>query len=294
MRRPAEEGRPATGSETSSGSVPLLERIAAARLAYRLPLEARTLADEFASGVLALLFPHFTRAERCDPGALPREREQLMQLLHRVLEPLAAEGSASAQELCDRFDSALPGIYEALLLDAQAIYDADPAAESEDEVILAYPGFYAIAIYRVAHEFYQWGVPLFPRLLTELAHRQTGIDIHPGARIGSSFSIDHGTGVVIGETAVLGDRVRIFQGVTVGAASVRKGMRRTKRHPTIGNDVVIYSHATILGGDTVVGDGSVVGGNVWLTHSLPAGSVVTRGAEVKSGADVASADMPDS
>jgi serine O-acetyltransferase len=160
--------------------------------------------------------------------------------------------------------------------DADAILSADPAASSLDEVILAYPGFYALAIHRIAHIFYQQRIPLFPRLLAEYAHRQTGIDLHPGAKIGQRFSIDHGTGVVIGETAVIGDRVRIFQGVTLGALSVKKKLEGTKRHPTIGNDVVIYSQATILGGRTVIGEGSIIGGNVWLTDSVPPHSVITN------------------
>src|SRR5690606_15379486 len=146
---------------------------------------------------------------------------------------------------------------------------------SVDEVILAYPGFLAIAIYRIAHVLYRAEVPLLPRLLTEYAHRETGIDIHAGARIGASFSIDHGTGVVIGETTVIGDRVRIFQGVTLGALSVNKELASTKRHPTIHDDVVIYANATILGGRTEVGARSIIGGNVWLTHSVPPESVVT-------------------
>ena len=167
-----------------------------------------------------------------------------------------------------------------MLLDAQAIYDGDPAAHSIDEVILAYPGFFATAVYRLAHQLQGCEVPLVPRVLTETAHRDTGIDIHPAARIGSSFAIDHGTGIVIGETAVLGARVKLYQGVTLGALSVDKHMARTKRHPTIGDDVVIYANATILGGETVIGDGSRIGGNVWLTRSVPAKSVVTPTARV--------------
>ena len=175
----------------------------------------------------------------------------------------------------ERFLGALPNIREALLLDARAIYDGDPAAHSIDEVILAYPGFRATAVYRLAHQLQGCEVPLVPRLLSEFAHGQTGIDIHPAARIGESFAIDHGTGIVIGETAVLGNRVKLYQGVTLGALSVDKRMARTKRHPTIGDDVVIYANATILGGDTVIGNGSRIGGNVWLTRSVSAHSVVT-------------------
>ena len=154
------------------------------------------------------------------------------------------------------------------------------AAESVDEVISAYPGFRAIAIYRIAHEFYRMGVPLFPRILTESAHQRTGIDIHPGATIGRSFFIDHGTGIVVGETTTIGDSVKIYQGVTLGALSVDKTLASSKRHPTIEDNVVIYSNATILGGTTVIGHDSVIGGNVWLTESVPPYSVVYHKSEV--------------
>jgi serine O-acetyltransferase len=175
----------------------------------------------------------------------------------------------------------LPALEEALALDARATCDADPAAKGLDEVFLAYPGFFALACYRIAHALAGLGVSLLPRLITEFAHRETGIDIHPGARIGRSLAIDHGTGIVIGETTAIGDRVRLYQGVTLGALSVRKDLAQQKRHPTIEDDVIIYANATILGGDTVVGAASVIGGNVWLTHSVPAGSIVTHGATVE-------------
>jgi serine O-acetyltransferase len=270
-----------------------LARICAARRAYELAPQLRTLSAEFVQGVLALLFPHFGRdasqTSRCMISTVVAEHAQLRDVLLRAVTPLvttAAEPSAPA--VADDFFARLPAIRDELLADAMATYESDPAAESLDAVILAYPGFLATAIYRIAHCFYDREVPLFPRLLSEFAHSVTGIDIHPGARIGGSFSIDHGTGVVIGETAVLGNRVKLFQGVTLGALQVRKGLARTKRHPTIDDDVVIYSHATILGGDTVVGAGSVVGGNVWLTHSVPPNSVVTHGRR----AEVQHADVP--
>ena len=175
----------------------------------------------------------------------------------------------------------MPDLYDALCADATALYQTDPAAHSVDEVILAYPGFFALACHRVAHALLTTGVELLPRLVSELAHRDTGIDIHPGARIGRSLSIDHGTGVVIGETTVIGDNVRLYQGVTLGALSVRKDLGQVKRHPTIEDDSVVYAGATILGGETVIGKGSIIGGNVWLTHSVPPGSVVTHGATVE-------------
>jgi serine O-acetyltransferase len=251
--------------------------LAAARQAYALPPKLRAVAAEFGQGVLALLFPHFAGEARCELHDLGAEYERLETLLREALRPLTPSGARAADRVAEEFFAGLPQVRAALIEDAEATYAGDPAAESADAVIAAYPGFYATALYRIAHPLYVAGVPLFPRVLTELAHRETGIDIHPGARIGRAFSIDHGTGVVIGETAILGDRVRLFQGVTLGALMVRKGLASVKRHPTIGNDVVVYSNATILGGDTVVGDGSVVGGNVWLTRSVPPKSVVTYG-----------------
>lgn len=170
----------------------------------------------------------------------------------------------------------LPGILEKLNLDARAIAENDPAANSVEEVYLSYPGFYAIAIYRLSHELYKFGLPLVPRLMTECAHRLTGTDINPGAQIGRSFFIDHATGVVIGETAVIKDRVKIYQGVTLGALYVERGLRNKKRHPTIEDNVTIYANATILGGDTTVGANSIIGGNAWLTSSVPENSIVTH------------------
>ena len=171
--------------------------------------------------------------------------------------------------------------------DVRAAYEGDPAAKSYDEIIFSYPGLFAVTIYRIAHQLWEQQVPLMPRIMTEYAHGQTGIDIHPGAHIGESFFIDHGTGVVVGETTEIGDRVRIYQGVTLGALSLPRdevdSLRMKKRHPTIEDDVIIYSGATILGGNTVIGARSVVGGNVWLTESVPAGY---QGFLKKTGADL--------
>ena len=180
------------------------------------------------------------------------------------------------REVTDDFLSALPGIRRMLVLDVQAALNGDPAAGSVDEIILSYPGLYAITVHRIAHELYLLGVPLMPRMMSEHAHTVTGADIHPGARIGKSFFIDHATGVVVGETTVIGDRVRLYQGVTLGALSVPRDeagnvLRGTKRHPTVEDDVTIYANATVLGGDTVLGKGSVVGGSAFLTRSVPAG-----------------------
>ncbi len=173
-----------------------------------------------------------------------------------------------------KFLSQLTEVKRLLLTDLQAIYDGDPAAKSKAEIILCYPGFYATTIYRIAHVLYNLGVPYIPRVMSEYAHEKTGIDINPGATIGEYFCIDHGTGIVVGETATIGNHVKVYQGVTIGAKSFEtdeKGnpLKGGKRHPDIGNHVVIYANATILGGDTRVGDHSVIGGNVWLVHSVP-------------------------
>lgn len=181
------------------------------------------------------------------------------------------KSSANAEVFFDK----LPKLAETLDLDAQAALTGDPAAYSREEVIVTYPGFYAVCIYRLAHALYELEIPLLPRLMTEYAHEKTGIDINPGAKIGESFFLDHGTGVVIGETAIIGKNVKIYQGVTLGALSVKKKLQSIKRHPTIEDDVVIYANATILGGETVIGKGSIIGGNTWIIESVAPGSIVT-------------------
>ena len=175
--------------------------------------------------------------------------------------------------------SSLPSIKEMLMKDVIAIYEGDPAARSPEEIILAYPGFYAISIYRIAHELYARKIPYMPRIMTEFAHEKTGIDIHAGATVGEYFFIDHGTGIVIGETTTIGNRVKIYQGVTLGAKSFEldedgNPVKGIKRHPDIGNNCVIYANATILGGNTKIGDGAIIGGNVWLTRSVAPGEIV--------------------
>ena len=172
-------------------------------------------------------------------------------------------------------------IYNELQKDAQAILAFDPAAHSIEEVVSAYPGFYAIAVYRLSHELYALKIPILPRLISEYAHSQTGIDINPGATIGTGFFIDHGTGVVIGETCVIGNNVKMYQGVTLGALQVKKSEANVKRHPTIEDNVVIYSGTTILGGQTIIGHDSVIGGNVWLTEGVPPYSIVYHKSEIK-------------
>jgi serine O-acetyltransferase len=184
-----------------------------------------------------------------------------------------------AETAVERFLSCLPALRRLLLLDVEAAMNGDPAARSFAEIIFSYPGFYAITVQRIAHEMWKLDVPLLPRIMTEHAHSKTGIDIHPGAQIGESFFIDHGTGVVIGETAVLGKNVKIYQGVTLGALSFQKDeggrlVRGTKRHPTLCDGVVVYAGATILGGDTIIGEGAIIGGNTWVVESVAPGERV--------------------
>ena len=187
----------------------------------------------------------------------------------------------SCETIWDRFLNKLPELLENLNLDAQELVDNDPASNNIEEVYLAYPGFYAIAIYRFSHELFLLNTPLIPRLMSEYAHSKTGTDIHPGATIGKSFFIDHATGTVIGETCIIKDHVKIYQGVTLGALQVEKSMKGTKRHPTVENNVTIYANATILGGDTVIGENSTIGGNVWITESVPKNTLVYHKPETK-------------
>ena len=216
-----------------------------------------------------------------EQASLYRLRALLMDILSSVY-----GGSAECEKVADGLFSRLDDIRTILNTDIQAAYEGDPAAKSREEILLAYPAFEAISTFRIAHELYVLGVPLLPRMMTEHAHSLTGIDIHPGATIGRYFFIDHGTGVVIGETTVIGEHVKLYQGVTLGARSFEVGsggglVKGTKRHPNIGNNVVIYAGATILGGDVYIGDNCVIGGNVWLTQSVEAGkTVVAAHAEI--------------
>lgn len=208
---------------------------------------------------------------RVDPAELRSEVPSVADGLYKLLLQVELPGPATAEELTIRFISRLVDLRAMLSQDVEAAYAGDPAAKGYDEIVVAYPAIRALAIYRIAHELHEYGVPLLPRIMSEYAHDRTGIDIHPGAQIGAHFFMDHGTGIVIGETAVIGDRVRLYQGVTIGATSIRdsSSLRGKKRHPTIEDDVTIYAGATILGGDTVIGAGSIIGGSVWLTKSVP-------------------------
>jgi len=266
---------------TASKHKELVDELMLRRTLHRFPGQIRSAAKRFAEEVLCALFPHFSEHVEVDATLLDAAIHKLELNLNEILNSLEGLYTLPTGDVGQLFIDQLPKIYHSLLLDARAIYHGDPAAVSVDEVILSYPGFYAIAIHRVAHELSSLKFPLLPRLLSEYAHFQTGIDIHPGATIGRSFFIDHGTGIVIGETAVIGNGVKLYQGVTLGALVVQKELATEKRHPTLGDNVVVYANATILGGETEIGHDSVVGGNAWVTESIPAFSIVGRNSEVR-------------
>ncbi len=252
------------------------------------PIPSRDAVVRIINKFLEILFPGYFNLEKLDPVNL---KYNMGQSITQLFTMLADQVISSIRHDCFRYDlscqecnekgneislkvlEAVPSIRKILATDVRAAFDGDPAAKSYDEIIFSYPGIYAITVYRIAHELYHLEVPLLPRIMTEYAHSKTGIDIHPGAHIDESFVIDHGTGVVIGETTTIGKNVRIYQGVTLGALSLPKDagkqLRGKKRHPTIEDDVIIYSGATILGGDTIIGARSVIGGNVWITESVP-------------------------
>ena len=237
---------------------------------------------KFADDLVRLLYPQLNRVQFVDQTDLEIHIHGLRQQLMFVLNNLRlCDKLFDYDHIVETFFRSLATIEAQLDGDAKSIYEGDPAANSVDEVILCYPGFYAIAIYRFAHELYKMNIPSLPRLLSEYAHQITGIEINPGAKIGSNFCIDHGTGIVIGETTEIGSNVKLYQGVTLGALSVEKVLSGQKRHPTIEDNCVIYSNATILGGKTIIGKNSVIGGNVWVTESVPAGSLVYHKSEVQ-------------
>lgn len=214
------------------------------------------------------------------PNNLEEDLDRLERLFEDLVDLACWEIDKKCSKVWAEYVSELPEILRKLNLDAQAIYINDPAAETIEEVYLAYPGFYAIAIYRLSNALYKKGFPIVPRLMTEYAHHVTGVDINPGATIGEHFFMDHATGIVIGETAVIKDHVKLYQGVTLGALSVSKELQAVKRHPTIESNVTIYANATILGGDTIIGEHCLIGGNVWLTKSVPPYSLVSHKPEI--------------
>lgn len=236
---------------------------------------------QWALNLMDLMYPERLAKHHSSVKEIQDEFHKLEQELTTVLDATTACRDCNNHLIAKAFFEAIPALYLKLNTDIHAILEGDPAAKSEFEIIRAYPGFYAICFYRIAHALWTAKVPLIPRILTEYAHSRTGIDIHPGAMIGTHLYIDHGTGVVIGETTIIGNHVKLYQGVTLGALSVEKAMADTKRHPTIEDEVIIYSGATILGGHTVIGKNSVIGGNVWLTKSVPAGSMVYHKAAVE-------------
>ena len=256
------------------------DRLATQGEQFRFRLPSRPDAGRFIDQLMRLLFPV---TQDCQSVSVDVQRtyEKLNDQLRCLLRPLQVNLPLAPDTIAEQFFAKLPAIHHDLLLDGKAIAENDPAAHGIEEVVAVYPGFYAIAVYRVANALLELNVPLLPRMLTEYAHSHTGIDIHPGAAIGPSFFIDHGTGVVIGETTVIGKNVKIYQGVTLGATHVAKNMAQKKRHPTIEDNVVIYANATILGGKTVVGHDSVIGGNVWLTHSIEPYSLVYHQSEIE-------------
>lgn len=242
-------------------------------------LPSRAVIYKFTDELIDLLFPiESTFTFRYE---IAEEREErLHRTLHEILKPLNEQLNIPADEIVNAFFKTLPAVYNNLISDAEFFQQSDPAAECVEEVIIAYPGFYAITVYRLANELYKLNVPIVPRVITEYAHNKTGIDIHPGATIGSPFFIDHGTGVVIGQTTLVGNFVKLYQGVTLGALAVRKESESKKRHPTIENNVIIYAGSCILGGNTTVGHDSIIGGNVWLTESVPPLSMVYHKSDV--------------
>ncbi|MBW2237732.1 MAG: serine acetyltransferase [Deltaproteobacteria bacterium] len=252
------------------------------------PIPSEGYVGDIINKLKEILFPGYFTREKIDPVNLKYYMGQSVSVLFDML---SVQITHSIRHDCFRYDlpcneceeqgqkialnllESIPLLRKILATDVRAVYEGDPAAKSHDEIIFCYPGLFAVTVYRVAHKLFELKVPLLPRIMTEHAHSLTGIDIHPGADIGESFGIDHGTGVVIGETTVIGKNVRIYQGVTLGALSLPKDagerLRGKKRHPTIEDDVIVYSGATILGGNTIIGARSVIGGNVWITESVP-------------------------
>ncbi|MEO6455287.1 MAG: serine O-acetyltransferase EpsC [Ginsengibacter sp.] len=230
--------------------------------------------------LICILYPELSLCSYNSVKQIEDESDKLREDLISILKATKACKDFNHAYVAENFFSNIPELYRILNTDVQALLNGDPAARSEFEIIRAYPGFYALCFYRIAHLLNTLGVPILPRILTEYAHSKTGIDIHPAAEIGEHFFIDHGTGIVIGETAQIGNYVKLYQGVTLGAMSIDKSMAFTKRHPTVEDHVLIYSGATILGGETIIGHHSIIGGNVWLTGSIPPWSLVYHNPEI--------------
>ena len=251
----------------------IIKKITEQKQLPNLRFKIKEKAEAFTNNLFYTLFDRDTGVEE-NLGRLAIDFEELGDLV-------CWEPGIPCSEIWNDYCQKLPYLLEKINLDAVAIATNDPAANSVEEVYLSYPGFFAIAVYRLSHEFYKMGLPLVPRLMTECAHKLTGTDINPGAIIGDSFFIDHATGVVIGETTVIKNNVKLYQGVTLGALYVERELRNKKRHPTIEDNVTIYANATILGGETVIGANSIIGGNAWLTGSVPPNSFVTHTPTIK-------------
>lgn len=252
----------------------LFEKVRAHSADFKQDLPSKDQAGQFVVQLLDLLFAQSHLTQTLSQSDWIANLDRLRTELEKLILPFSPNHKFAGDLAGAFFTEQLAGMYDVLWRDAEAAYAGDPAAQNIQEVILAYPGFYGVAVYRIAHYLHAAGVSTLPRLLSEHAHEKTGIDIHPGARIGSSFFMDHGTGIVIGGTSVIADNVKIYQGVTLGALSVDKSLASTKRHPTIEEGVVIYAGATILGGSTTIGRNSVIGGNTWIVESVQPYSVV--------------------
>ncbi|MEZ4802117.1 MAG: serine O-acetyltransferase EpsC [Gelidibacter sp.] len=257
----------------------LIKKIEAFDTGLKINLPAIQSVENFGDATINFLFPVRINQDGT-VKTLSKRQEDLKADFLKLLDALQFCSSDDKATLTEDFFTSLEVVFDKLVLDAKAVLDFDPAAKSVEEIINAYPGFYATAIYRISHEMNRLKIPFIPRILSEYAHKKTGIDIHPGASIGNSFFIDHGTGIVIGETAIIGNNVKIYQGVTLGSLQVSKKDANTKRHPTVKDNVIIYAGATVLGGTTTIGKNSVIGGNVWLTKSVPSYSVVVSTFEI--------------
>ncbi len=251
----------------------IIQKIESRKQDLNLPIRLKERTEYFTTLLFETLFDVESSVEK--------NIEELANVFHTLVELACWDTEKKCADVWEDYLNTFPTILEKLQLDAHAFLDSDPAANSIEEIYLAYPGFYAIAVYRFSHELYKKGFPLVPRLMTEFAHRQTGTEINAGAQIGDSFFIDHATGTIIGETVIIKNNVKIYQGVTLGAKYVTRDLKGSKRHPTVEDNAIIYANATILGGDTVIGANSIIGGNVWLTKSVPPNSIISNTKEVK-------------
>ncbi|WP_010182725.1 serine O-acetyltransferase [Aquimarina agarilytica] len=251
----------------------VIKQIESQKKDLNLPIRLKERTEYFTSLLFETLFD--------TEASVETNIDKLAQTFDELVDLACWKHDKSCGEIWMDYLGTFPNILNKLQLDAKAFLDSDPAANSIEEVYLAYPGFFAIAVYRFSHELYIMGLPLVPRLMTEYAHRLTGTEINAGAQIGDSFFIDHATGTIIGETVIIKNNVKIYQGVTLGAKYVTRDLKGSKRHPTVEDNVIIYANATILGGDTIIGANSIIGGNVWLTKSVPENSVISNTKQVK-------------